>query len=242
MAVGNLLLAASVLFTGNTFTTLQEICENMKLTIMTERDFYLIQRKFLLPSVNQMWEFHQQEILKDYSTKINLTLAGDARCDSPSHSATFGTYSLMDCEKNIILTTNVVKVTEVKNLYHLENEGMIRSLKQLERAGVKVTTLATDRHPQVTKTLREKFGNINHQFDVWHIGKSLTKKLSAAAKRKECADFQPWVKSIITHFWWCADTCQGSETQLKQKAILADEVDHQKQMQYKNMSPDLEML
>lgn len=68
----------------------------------------------------------------EYVGKEKLVLAGDGRCDSPGHCATFGTYSLMDVETNTILATNVVKVTEVKNSYNMEKEGLLRCLHQLE--------------------------------------------------------------------------------------------------------------
>lgn len=87
---------------------------------------------------------------------------------------------------------------------------------------MKIATLATDRHPQITKFLREDHPTISHQFDVWHMAKGITKKLSAAAKRKECHDLLPWVKSVSNHFWWCADTCNGSATQLKVHTYCVD--------------------
>ena len=61
-----------------------------------------------------------------------MVLAGDGRCDSPGHSATYGTYSLMDTQNNKILAFNVVKVTEVKNSYGMENEGLIRCLNEVQ--------------------------------------------------------------------------------------------------------------
>ena len=39
-----------------------------------------------------------------------VDVAGDARCDSPGHSAQFGMYSLMDVATNKILTLHVLKV------------------------------------------------------------------------------------------------------------------------------------
>ncbi|ESO94773.1 hypothetical protein LOTGIDRAFT_161023 [Lottia gigantea] len=124
--------------------------------------------------------------VKCYVGKPDLVLAGDGRCDSPGHSAIFGTCSLMDVDTNLVLASNVVKVTEVKNSHNMENEGLIRSFADL-------------------------------LYDVWHLGKSLGKKLTKAANRKDCADLQPWVKSIKNHLWWCAGTCDGDVTQPKER-------------------------
>ncbi|XP_013391137.1 uncharacterized protein LOC106159403 [Lingula anatina] len=215
--VGNILCAGAILFTGNTFTSFKEITEALNLKTIQERQFYAIQKKHLLPCVNQMWKIHQEQLLSEYTQDEALVVAGDGRCDSPGHTATFGTYSLMDTKTNRILTTNVVKVTEVPNSYHMENEGLVRCMQDLHNSGVTVHTIATDRHPQITKTLREKYPSVEQQYDVWHLDKSVKKKLSAVVKKKECADLQPWAKAISHHLWWSADSCQGNALELKER-------------------------
>jgi hypothetical protein len=37
-------------------------------------------------------------------------IGGDARCDSPGHSAKYGTYSVMDMENSKIIHTELVQV------------------------------------------------------------------------------------------------------------------------------------
>lgn len=39
-----------------------------------------------------------------------VIVGGDGRCDSPGHSAKYGTYSLMDAEQNKILDSQLVQV------------------------------------------------------------------------------------------------------------------------------------
>ena len=46
------------------------------------------------------------------------------------------------------------------------------------------------------------------------IPKSLTKKLTAKAKQKDCQELGPWIKSISNHVWWAAQNCKGDETML----------------------------
>ena len=88
-------------------------------------------------------------------------------------------------------------------------------LYYLQEAGIRIATLATDRHPQVTKTIRSLFPSISHQFDVWHLAKSITKKLNSASKTKENENLQPWIRSIVNHFWWSTETCNKDPKQLK---------------------------
>ena len=57
------------------------------------------------------------------------------------------------------------------------------------------------------------------QFDVWHLAKSITKKLSEQAKKKECGDIFPWIKSVSNHLWWPAVTCYGDRELLREKWI-----------------------
>lgn len=60
---------------------------------------------------------------------------------------------------------------EVGGSVHMEKEGLIRSLDFLEKSGVKVSSLVTDRHMQVQKFMREHKPDIHHFYDVWHLCK-----------------------------------------------------------------------
>ena len=63
---------------------------------------------------------------------------------------------------------------EVKSSVHMEKEGLIRSLKFLSKAGVKVDSLVTDRHLQVQKYMKDEHPTIIHYYDVWHLCKGTT--------------------------------------------------------------------
>ena len=59
--------------------------------------------------------------------------------------------------------------------------------------------------------MREKYGAIDHQFDIWHIAKGTTKKVNS----KPCEELRPWMKPISNRFWWSAETCGGNTLQMK---------------------------
>jgi len=107
-------------------------------------------------------------------------------------------------------------IFQVKNSNHLEPEGMKAVLgRLLNEDDIAVQILATDRHLMIGSIMKKEFPGVSHQFDVWHVAKSITKKLTAKGKTKECEDLNPWIQSISNHLWWCCATCGGDETLLR---------------------------
>ena len=54
---------------------------------------------------------------------------------------------------------------------------------------VNIRSLATDRHTTITAEMRKKYPSIIHQYDVWHLWKWVTKKLTKKAKKKAMSHF-----------------------------------------------------
>ena len=101
---------------------------------------------------------------------------GDGRCDSPGHSAKYGTYSIVDTDTSKVIDFSLVQVTEVKNSNGMELEGLKRCLDHLQEERVVISKLATDRHVQVRAHMKKERSQIKHNFDVWHMAKSVQKK------------------------------------------------------------------
>ena len=78
------------------------------------------------------------------------------------------------------------------------------------------------RHIQVAAMMRKDQPHVKHQFDPWHVAKSVRKDLVAASKKRECANLGPWISSIVNHLWWSASTCNSDPRlcQEKWKSIL----------------------
>ena len=85
-----------------------------------------------------------------------MTLAGDGRCDSPGHSAKYGTYTMLDVKSNKIVDFKFLSVCEVKNWNAMEKKGFIETLNTIEEAGVDVAGVSTNSHPQIKKYMREE--------------------------------------------------------------------------------------
>ncbi|CAN8012781.1 unnamed protein product, partial [Ixodes pacificus] len=52
---------------------------------------------------------------------------------------------------------------------------------------------------------------IDHFFDIWHISKSVKKKLTAASKRAGCQDLEIWIQTATNHMYWSARAAGGNK-------------------------------
>ena len=66
--------------------------------------------------------------MKNSGDPVNVN--GDGRCDSPGHSAKYGTYTLMADDGKVVIF-KVVQVTEVSSSNAMEKEGLERCFKEL---------------------------------------------------------------------------------------------------------------
>ena len=122
---------------------------------------------------------------------------------------------MMDGDSGMVLDTEVVHVSETGgNSTAMERGGLSRILKRLKDNNVDIIQLSTDRSATVRCFMKKEYPNIDHQFDVWHFAKSITKKLHKACQKKEFDMLQKWIPSITNHLWWSAATCKGDKTLL----------------------------
>ena len=91
---------------------------------------------------------NQAEVVKQLKQNKSVDLCGDGRCDSPGHSAKYGTYTLMDKKSNLIVKFSLMQVTEVSSSNAMEYEGCKRSLNSVVKKKVPIRCLTTDRTQQ----------------------------------------------------------------------------------------------
>ncbi|XP_041364322.1 uncharacterized protein LOC121379739, partial [Gigantopelta aegis] len=201
----NLFISGGILFSGSSPSNVITLFNHMKIPCISVRTYYRIQSCYLIPCIEKCWAKYQNDLMTTLSG-ADLSLGGDARCDSPGHCAKYGSYTLMDLERKLVLDVQLVQVNEVKNSQNMELEGLKRSLEHIKKFGCHALELVTDRHVQVKKYMREKEGQTRHYFDVWHMAKGVKKKLEAASKKKRCEDIIPWIHSISNHMYWVSGT------------------------------------
>ena len=176
MPAGNLLLAAAIVLSGCTYSQIKKLCNVLHTPLISKSSFFRIQNTYINPAVSSYWSMHQTAIMSVLSEQ-DLKLCGDARSDSPGFNAKFSSYSLMDMATSLIVDQQLVALNEpnIPNSVSMETEALDRSLEFVISSGLKIHTLATDRHTGVQSLLKENYPDIKHQFDVWHVAKNVTK-------------------------------------------------------------------
>ena len=175
-----------------------------------------MQAKYLTPVINFAWLREKTRVFQMLMAE-SLTIAGDGRCDSPGYSAKYGTYTAMDTKTKLVIDFNVVQVAEASSSVAMEKLGFQRVMDSLKAGGLKVTTVVTDRSPQIKALMSKSFTNISHQFDVRHFIKSTCKRIRKAAKNKDCGLLAEWLPSISRHFWWAVATSEGNHELPREK-------------------------
>ena len=109
MPWGNFRIAAACLFSGCQPSKVMAFLRHMNMARISKTVYHAIQRAYLIPSVFSVWEESQQKLFQASEGKT-IVLGGDARMDSPGHSAKYGSYTLMDLGSNKILDTQLIQV------------------------------------------------------------------------------------------------------------------------------------
>ena len=60
-------------------------------------------------------------------------------------------------------------------------------MDSIKGKGAHVKVVATDRHVSKKSDIKKNYPNVNHQFNVWHLAKSVTKQLKEKGKKKDCS-------------------------------------------------------
>ena len=156
--------------------------------------------------------------MSELKTHTALNVIGDGRCDSPGFSAKYEIYSFMNQQSNKIIDFTLTNVGSVANSFVMEKIGFAELLEKMEKTyGFKIRSVTTNSHLQIRALLEKVRPDVIHQFDDWHISKSIKKKLSR--KLAKCEKLAKWSKSIINRFWWCCRTCEGDQKLLKEKWV-----------------------
>ena len=77
-----------------------------------KRTFFRHQNTFLHPSIVSVWKRQEANLLQGLRSEKRglIIIGGDGRADSPGHSAKFGSYTVMELKKKVVLDIQLVQV------------------------------------------------------------------------------------------------------------------------------------
>lgn len=103
-------MSSAILFGGGSPAKVLKVMRHMNVPTIAYSTFMQHQLMYLHLAVERT--YRQQSILLNEikAEGRGVKLGGDGRCDSPDHSAKYGSYSLMDVEQNKILDSQLVQV------------------------------------------------------------------------------------------------------------------------------------
>ena len=220
MPLGNLLLSAAILCSGQTYGKVAHMCNLINVRIPSKTTYNVYQREMIIPEINYAWECENRAAIHEVIERGGeVQVAGDGRCDSPGFCAKYCLYSHMDLATNKILSLQLVQVSETGSSARMEVVGYERGMEFLLARGVQVSLCATDRHVSVRKLHSTQYSpqGILHEFDVYHLAGHVRRKIKDMAKKPRLRRLQPWIRSMVNHLWWCASTCDGDPDLLVEK-------------------------
>ena len=110
----------------------------------------------------------------------------------------------MNCKTNELVDIVIIQKGQFQG--ELEKQACQLLLDILvNEVKLDIGTFVTDRHVGIGSMMRIRFPDIFHAFDIWHMAKSLQKKLTAAAKTHPKIGL--WTGSLVNHF--CMVMLQG---------------------------------
>ena len=154
-ALGNLRLAASNLYSANTYAKLEAFFKLANIPFLCKTSYYNIQKKFLFGVINEAW-LNERTILISEIKKKPACSSGDGRCDSPGHCAKYVTYSILDQASNKVIDMEICQCTQAGNSNRMEKFAFVKVLDRLKNENIQIEMLTKDRHSQITNHMREE--------------------------------------------------------------------------------------
>ncbi|KAG0415859.1 hypothetical protein HPB47_006969 [Ixodes persulcatus] len=170
--------------------------------------------------VDGVWNKYQLELVSA-AVGRQLIIAGDGTADSPGDSPKYGTYTMLDVKEKV-LHVETVQSNETGGSYHMELEGLRRSLDIFEAHSLAVAVLVMNRHPQPSAWLEREHPDICHLFDCWHVAKGSSAEDQDLILPKWCS-LVAHVANVHTHL-----DPRSASTELNKKWLLESSPTHVK--------------
>ena len=203
----NSLLSFSTTLCGIRFSSIKLFMQLCEMPFISKTVFNGHRKKWLFPVIYKMYNDEKLSIMSKLKLAGKLSISGDGQYDSPGFSAKMCTYTIMNSETNEIIDFIVIQKGQYEG--ELEKQACQLLLEILIRENeLDVEMFVTDRHTGIGAMMRNSFPAVYHAFDVWHMAKSLQKKLTACVKKHPKVG--SWTRMLVRHFWWSCRECKGN--------------------------------
>ena len=165
----NLDLIVYSFLSGLEYDPLKAFFDQCNVLYPSASTYYRYLQKYVYPVTWCFWLSHKEDnINKIRERNTGVTLAGDARFDSPGFSAKYATYCIQEKESKKIIAIEVGMKAQVNCSSQMEVNACQRLIEELLSSGLDIAVFASDRSTSVRKMMKIKFPRIKHQFDLWH--------------------------------------------------------------------------
>lgn len=202
--IGNMLLSLASLMAGASISKMLLVFRHMGLACYTPRTFFAHQRSFIFPIVIHHWETYRTGLVSKLKNMKDVVWSGDGRFDSMGHAAKYGVYTMLCTTIMKVVHFELVQTNETRGSQQTELEGAKRCFAFLEQLGLTISVFVSDRHRGIAKWIRKTCKQTTQYYDIWHVARSIKKKLLSASKEKGCEVIKEWAKGIRRHLYWSA--------------------------------------
>ena len=152
-------IAAAIIVTGNNYEKYSLLCKFLKLHSVSRSTFMRVQRKFVIPVIEQFWKDMKETIWKTFHGE-SVILCGDGRNDSPGHSAKYCVYVLMEQFTGVIVDLEVVEKRETSGVStNMEVFGLKKLLERVV-GEIVFSEIVTDASTAVIALVRKMKGTV----------------------------------------------------------------------------------
>ena len=153
------MIAAAIIVTGNDYEKYSLLCKFLKLHSASRSTFMRVQRKFVIPVIEQFWKDMKETIWKTFHGK-SVILCGDGTNDSPGHSAKYCVYVLMEQFAGIIVDLEVVDKRETSGVStNMEVFGLKKLVERVVGESV-LSEIVTDASTAVIALVKNMEGTV----------------------------------------------------------------------------------
>uniref|UniRef100_A0A915D068 Transposase n=1 Tax=Ditylenchus dipsaci TaxID=166011 RepID=A0A915D068_9BILA len=202
---GTLRVVAAAVVAPVAYPELSAFFDSAGIAGLSVSTYQRLARSFVWPTVNKIYEEKEQKFIVqtiERSTLNPIHISLDGQYDSPGYSAELCCVAAIDNESKQVMRFEAVQKNETGNVStRMELEGVKRCIQGLEESGIIIKSVTTDRHSQIRAYMASEKPELEHDFDAWHMLKSIRRNIVNEAKKKCNKELKEAGPRFMNHLW-----------------------------------------